>query len=499
MRATWLKRLLGLHRTLGLSLGVLVLLWALTGVLHPIMSATQPQPAKRMPPPQQLVLSGALPLPQVLQQQGIARVTQVQAIQLAPQQVAYRILLPQHTVAQYMDVQTGQLIPEGERKDAERLALWYSGKQTTDIMVSKVITEFSDDYPSVNRLLPVWQVQFNDGLRAYVDPSQSRLATLSNDQKMWMARIFRLGHTWTWGQTPWAGQHVLMKVALTACMLLLVLGVWLFANIHNRQNHRLKTQPARRFHRRLGMGLSVFILLWLFSGLYHIWQQKKEPVVVQALFNTSDLSSVAWRAAVAKPLQRISLAPLQLQADATATGVWLLQPVGDRGMQGSMTAKKEHAEHQHKGGHVDKDKAPDVRLINATTAEKVQPFDQARHLSAFYSGLPVAQLGKVSWVTTFGGEYGFINKRLPVIKVESNQPDGLRLYIEPATGVLAAQVNNDDALEGFSFAYLHKWTWLPVPKGVRDTLMASVAGLVALLVLLGFRVWWLKRRGHAAV
>lgn len=494
MRATWLKRLLGLHRALGLSLGVLVLMWALTGVLHPLMSATQPQPVKRMPPPQQLDLSAAKALPEVLQQQGIAQVAQVQAIQLAAGQVAYRIQLPGQAIARYVDAHNGSEIKDGERKDAERLALWYSGKQAAYISGSKIITAFSDDYPSVNRLLPVWQVQFADGLRAYVDTSQSRLATLSNDRKLWMTRIFRLGHTWTWDQTPWPGQHLLMKIVLSACLVLLVLGVVLFGTIRNRGNQRLRNQPARHFHRVLGMGLSGFILLWLFSGLYHIWHQDQQLHAGDAMFNTADLSLQAWQAAVENPLQRISLVPFG-RTDSTSHAAWLVQPVGGKGMQGSMTGLKEHAEHQHLGGSdrargEARDKTPQLLLVDARTAASLAVFDQARQLAAFYTGEPVTQLGKVSWITSFGGEYGFINKRLPVLKVESKRMDGLRVYIEPATGVLAAQLNNDDALEGFSFAYLHKWTWLPVPKGVRDTLMATTAGLVALLVLVGFRVWW---------
>ena len=51
MNANQLKKLLKFHRSFGMVLGILVLMWSLTGVLHPIMSATQPQPAKRMPPP----------------------------------------------------------------------------------------------------------------------------------------------------------------------------------------------------------------------------------------------------------------------------------------------------------------------------------------------------------------------------------------------------------------------------------------------------------------
>jgi hypothetical protein len=489
MRAILLKRLLSLHRALGGALGVLVLMWALTGVLHPIMSATQPQPAKRMPPPQQLSLASAMPLPAVLRQHNIHTVQEVQAIQLSPSVFAYRVKTTDSPIGQYFDSQTGRLIAQGEQQDAERLAVWYSGKPVTAIQSSQIITTFSDDYPNVNRLLPVWQVQFEDGLRAYVDPSQSRLATLSNDRKMWMARIFRLGHTWTWGQTGWTGQHVLMKIALSATMLLTVLGVFLFFRIRNRHNHRLAKQPTRRFHRRLGLGLSVVIMLWLFSGLYHIWHEDRHIDIPVAQFDLQNLTDQAWSVAVAQPIKRLSLAPIARTA-STAQGAWLTQAMGGVGLQGSMTAAKEH---DHQANHTPA-KQPQFQLVNATTAQVIQPFEQAKQLAAFYTDLPVSQLGEVSWVTAFGGEYGFINKRLPVLKVQTHQEDGLRVYIEPTSGVMASQVNDDDALEGFSFAYLHKWTWLPVPKGVRDSMMAVTAGMIVVLVLLGFRVWWIRRR-----
>ncbi|MEG2558667.1 MAG: hypothetical protein RSA22_03325, partial [Acinetobacter sp.] len=202
MNAKQLKKLLKFHRSFGMVLGILVLMWSLTGVLHPLMSATQPQPAKRMPPTQQLNLQNALPAPQVLQQHHIQQISALQAIELQPNHVAYRVVKPNQKIAEYFDSQSGQLIADAEQQDAKRLAVWYTGLAKEKILSAEFITKFGDDYPSVNRLLPVWKVDFDNGLRAYIDPSQSRLATLSNDQKMWMARIFRLGHTWTWGNQP---------------------------------------------------------------------------------------------------------------------------------------------------------------------------------------------------------------------------------------------------------------------------------------------------------
>ncbi|MEZ0332026.1 MAG: hypothetical protein ACAH07_10915, partial [Methylophilaceae bacterium] len=48
----------------------------------------------------------------------------------------------------------------------------------------------------------------------------------------------------------------------------------------------------------------------------------------------------------------------------------------------------------------------------------------------------------------------------------------LRLYIEPETGALAAQIRDIDATEGWSFAYLHKWEFANYNKDFRDILVA---------------------------
>lgn len=46
--------------------------------------------------------------------------------------------------------------------------------------------------------------------------------------KKWMAKIFRLGHTWTWGDQPWTGQNILMQIALIGILVLTCMGIGLF-------------------------------------------------------------------------------------------------------------------------------------------------------------------------------------------------------------------------------------------------------------------------------
>lgn len=487
MNAKQLKKLLSLHRSFGMVLGVLVLLWSLTGVLHPIMSAAQPQPVKRMPPPQQLDLTHALAATDVLKQHHISQFSALQVIELEAQQIAYRIIQPNQKIAEYYDSQTGQLLSNAEQQDAERLARWYTGLSQQEIVSSQLITGFSDDYPSVNRLLPVWRVDFQNGLRAYVDPAQARLATLSNDQKMWMAKIFRLGHTWTWGDQAWTGQAILMQMALIGILCMIVMGIGLFFKIHNRRNHRLGQKPIRFLHRYLGISLSVFILLWVFSGFYHIWQKKPDIKNIQPVFHTADLSTEAWQQVTQQPIQRLDLVPITFSQTHTRAA-WMIQAIGQSPLQGSMTAASKV--HDHHASHT---AAPAIQFVDVGNGKPIDILEQSKLLAASYLDLKPEQIQQASWVTSFAGEYGFINKRLPVIKVETQLENQLRLYIEPSSGVIAAQVTQQDALEGFSFAYLHKWTWLPIDKTLRDIILATIAALVALLAVLGFRVQLRKR------
>lgn len=491
MKPKLLRYLIAGHRWLGLLVSLVVLLWTLTGVLHPIMSATQPQPVKKMPPPQTLDLRQAYPLPTLLRERSITTVQQVAVVQWAGQS-AYRIATAASGEARYFDSRTGVEIAGGEREYVRGLAVWYSGQSDDQITAVSPVSQFDDDYPSVNRLLPVWQVSFKDGLRAYVDPAQSRLATLSNDPKMWMARLFRLGHTWDFGSGAWVGQQLLMSLFLVMALSVGIGGVVLFVVLRNRQGKRLATQPLARWHRRLGLGVSVFLLLWAGSGLFHVVHHASPPQRYPATdIAVGSLSDGGWQQAVAAPLSRLDLVPIAGSGPTVQVG-WLIRPLGAV-ITGSMTAPPQ-GEHHHGAMHAPP--PPSITLLDSQTGQPLPDGVtlQARNLAQMYSGLGPAQMAEVSWVTSFGGEYGFINKRLPVLKVTTRTPDHLRLYIEPATGALAAQVSDLDALEGWSFAYLHKWNFLPVAKTVRDVLMATTALLIAALVIMGLSVWVSRRR-----
>ena len=127
-----------------------------------------------------------------------------------------------------------------------------------------------------------------------------------------------------------------------------------------------------------------------------------------------------------------------------------------------------------------------MAALSANTA----PLDDeryARALATTFSRRPETQIQSVAAVTEFGGEYGFINKLLPVYRITYAAPHAARYYVHLDSATLAAQVDNFDYVEGWTFAHLHKWQWLePIGRWPRDLLMMTFALGAAVVGGLGF-------------
>ncbi len=82
-------------------------------------------------------------------------------------------------------------------------------------------------------------------------------------------------------------------------------------------------------------------------------------------------------------------------------------------------------------------------------------------------------------------EYGFVNKRLPVVKLEYNSDDGTTYYIETSTSRLASIINNDTRREGYSFAIFHKFLLMEwAGRNIRDFMtIISALGILVVSVL----------------
>lgn len=180
-----------IHRKLAWVAGLVAVLWAATGFLHPIMSWTAPRPAVQAPPVQALTLEGLTPPAPVLAAAGVTETTLVRLVMVDGK--PYWFAARDNSARVVLDARAGSPAPEIEQRHAIALARHYAGLPDAEVETGRLITAFSTDYPSVNRLLPVWEVRFKtpDGLTLYVDTGLDRLAAVTADQRRVLLSIFQ--------------------------------------------------------------------------------------------------------------------------------------------------------------------------------------------------------------------------------------------------------------------------------------------------------------------
>lgn len=422
-----------LHRT-GPQLAVLaVVMWGLSGFLHPIMSWTAPRAAVQMPPVLAIETEGAS-APSTL----AAMPSEVRQVRLAPSDngAYWSVRVGPDTPRLALDAATGKPAPEAAREHAIALARHYADLPDADVMRVEDVTQFSADYPAINRLLPVTAVMFDtpDRLTVYVETGSDRLAAVSNASRRVMLRIFQSVHTLSFLK-PVEPLRLLVITALTLIFISTVLaGLALTLTARGK--------GLRRWHRYAGLALALPALAFPVSGLFHAWINS--PLLAEdrpeaVLFGIASFSEV--------PEGRFT----HLAATAgSGAGLW-------RAAQGRET-----------------------RYF--TGSGGAWPLDDEGRAVAL-AGAPADSAVRVQ--TGFDGEYGFASKRLPVWRVET--PAG-PVFADPVDGLLAqaGQPGPVTALEGVSFDQLHKWQFAnPLGRNVRDALMMAVVAALIALALTG--------------
>lgn len=440
------------HRRLSLLAGVALLLWAGSGLLHPLMNWTGPRPAAFAPPSVRLPPADAGMLRAALERQGI---TQVQSLRqmVFEGQSYWQVQAAGETIEPlYLSTVDGEPVPGVDRRHAEHLARHYTGETQAAVVLAMPVTQFSRDYPAVNRLLPVWEIRFDraDGLTAYVETASDRMATLSTVRKRRLLAAFQALHTLDWMQGAEGLRLALITTLIAAALVMAVLGLGLMLW---SPRAAAGAQRWRRGHRLLGVVVWGPVLMFSVSGLLHLWV--RSPVLEPpALPMTGPAVHQLQSAPMPAARDQFSLVPL---ADGSA---WWRERAGEQVSYW----------HARNGERLDGDEALRVRELAAARA-----------------GLAAADWQGVEPLHRFTDEYGFANKRLPVWRLQA--PDGERWFVEAATGRIAARVAPLAVLEGRSFSLLHKWQFLdPLGRALRDGLMVLIALLIVGLSAIGLRL-----------
>lgn len=483
------------HRIIGLLTVVPVILWTLSGLAHPLMSNwLRPKIAREALSPTP-VAKPRVALRQVLAQNQIASLRGVRVVRWRGQP-AYQVQpgTEAPTAApRYFSTETGQPLPAtADRQYAEQLARYFAQDSVARVSSAVRITGFDQEYKFVNRLLPVWRIAFErpDGLVVYVETAPARLATFNNAGRSAFIRVFDLFHNWSWleliGNNTFRvlTMLVLLGVIIASAVSGLVIYGFLWKKFRKPRHAQDRVGRLRKYHRQVGLAVALVTFTFAGSGAFHVYlklhpddrlrYQHAPAVPTPALAVDLTELPLAWEL-----VQQVTLAELNGQVYYQVFRLPTEKPTGPA--TGAST-----------GQPVEAVRATPVAYYNATTGQLLP--DGATRYAAFLAttflqqaggGATPAMSGKPTLVDHFEGEYGFINKRLPVMKVAYDTPQQTTLYVEPATGRLAARVENVARYEGLSFAFLHKYHAAgQLGKNLRDIItMLAAAGVLAVSVL----------------
>ncbi|UOQ78011.1 PepSY domain-containing protein [Hymenobacter sp. 5516J-16] len=426
-------------------------------------------------------------LRQVLAQNQLASLRNVRLVQWQGQP-AYQVQLGTDAataVPRYFSAATGQPLPaSADQQFAEQLARYFAQDSGAAVSSAVRLTEFDQDYKFVNRLLPVWRVAFNrpDGLVVYVETAPARLATFNNTGRSTFIRVFDLFHNWSWLELL-AGNTFrvvvmlgLLGVIIASALSGLVIYGFLWGKFRTPRSAQDHIGWLRKYHRQIGLAVALVTFTFAGSGAFHVYlklhpddrlRYQHAPVVPASALPV-DLTElpVAW-----ETVQQVALAELNGQVYYQV--FQLPRAEATDATPGAST-----------GQPVEAVRATPVAYYSAATGELL-PDGASRYARSLADsflrqadGATPALRGKPELIDHFEGEYGFINKRLPVMKVAYQTPQETTLYVEPATGRLAARVENTARYEGLSFAFLHKYHAAgQLGKNIRDIItMLAAAG-----------------------
>ncbi|MHA4737726.1 PepSY-associated TM helix domain-containing protein [Dyadobacter sp. MSC1_007] len=479
------------HRALGLLVIVPTIFWTASGVMHPFMShwfkTSIPHEFYLAQPVVQQDVK--LTLGSVLTQNRITEFKNFRLVKFDGK--AYYQVNAVNDELSYFDAATGAKLVDGDRKYAEHMARYMLEDQKSKIVSSTRLTDFTGQYKYVNRFLPVWKVSFDDDrqMDIYVETGQSRFATFNDRGRKAFIWVFGTFHNWGFMDliTNNTVRIAVMVSFLGLIILSAVAGVIIYGLMWGKfkpVKSGSKQGILRKYHRSIGIWSSIVTFTFAFSGAYHAIQKldpdERQKYVYDPVIKTEEIAQASM--IDLKGISNIGLIKWgenifwqtvrkDWETDETVVDYTNIKD-GKKLEDGNIRFAKYLA--RKFAAQEERNAASCCDLMEA-------------QISSPISG---ADVEKASMVTSFAGEYGFVNKRLPVVKLAYDTPQHTTYYIETTTSRLSTKVEDNNRREGFSFAFLHKYSYLDfLGKNMRDGIMTAAAASVLIVSVLGLLVF----------
>ncbi|MFN9528824.1 MAG: hypothetical protein ACK561_07835 [Pseudomonadaceae bacterium] len=120
----------------------------------------------------------------------------------------------------------------------------------------------------------------------------------------------------------------------------------------------------------------------------------------------------------------------------------------------------------------------------------------AEHLARHYLGSD-EPLSYVDSVERFTSEYAFINRLLPVARVDTQRDDRLRVYVDLFHDRLGTLVDQRKAWFSAFFQTLHSFRWLDAAGPLRPLLMVLLLASILSATLFGITLFVARRRARS--
>ena len=413
----------------------------------------------------------------------------------------------------YFDTSTAKKLENGDQYYAHWLSRYFLEDQESTIAKTEVVTEFNSQYKYINRYLPVYKITYNrpDAMEIYVETASSKLATYNPKSRQAFIWFFDTFHNWAF--MDWISNNsiriVVMFIFLGIIFFSAISGIviyGLFWKQFKKTDSLASKKGIRAYHRQIGIWFSFFTLTFAFSGAYHA-TTKWEPYVLdkmvyEPIFKTNELPTA--NTALALDWKKLENTSLIRYNDSIY-------------YRCELQSNNKTATEKPKWGNKKAQPVSEIVYINSVT-NKVRPnldIDYATYLANYFDdnnqqaaccemdnsttepncAIKEAKLLETKQLTEFNSrEYGFVNKRLPVVKLAYDTPNKKTYFIETATSRLAALVETSDKIEGYSFAIFHKFLFMDwAGKSIRDLSTVLAALLILVVSILGL-VLFLKKK-----
>lgn len=150
----WQAKAMRLHRALAWVAGVVLVLWCTSGLIHTYLSLFGPQQQVFQAPQRPLQLQGMKTIADTLRQAQIDEVSMVR-IAVGEDENLLQVTQDAGQARRYFRLSDGLELKDQDYKQALFLARHFMGLPETPVHEVRKISDFTGEYPAVNRLLPV--------------------------------------------------------------------------------------------------------------------------------------------------------------------------------------------------------------------------------------------------------------------------------------------------------------------------------------------------------